>query len=30
MKELIIAAVVTTLAVPVLATANDAIDKAAK
>jgi len=30
MKRFIIAAVVTTLAVPVLATANDAIDKAAK
>jgi len=30
MKQLIIAAVVTTLAVPVLAAANDAIDKAAK
>jgi len=30
MKKFIIAAVVTTLAVPVLATANDAIDKAAK
>lgn len=30
MKQFIIAAVVTTLAVPVLAAANDAIDKAAK
>ena len=30
MKKFIIAAVVTTLAVPVFAAANDAIDKAAK